>query len=154
MPHFQGQSTLQQNSDLIFAKILPGRPVRPYIYGQLALTAKMAHFEGQTIPRAEFRPDFCQNFTWTSVKALHMDPVIPHGQNGPFSRSNDSYSRILTSFLPKFYLDACYDLIYGTSWPSRPKWPIFMVKRALEQNFDLIFAKILRGRPFRPYLWS
>ena len=41
-----------QNSDLIFAKILPGRPLSSYLWSQLALTAKTAHFQGQTIPEA------------------------------------------------------------------------------------------------------
>jgi len=70
-----------QNSDLIFAKILPGRPLRPYLCSQLALMAKMANFQGHTSPRVgeppfyqflcaivyrffgnpEFGPHFCQN---------------------------------------------------------------------------------------------
>jgi len=41
-----------QNYDVIFAKILPGRPLRPYLRSQLALTAKTAPFQGQTIPGA------------------------------------------------------------------------------------------------------
>ncbi|KAG5574363.1 hypothetical protein H5410_054497 [Solanum commersonii] len=39
-----------------------------------------------------------------------MEPVGPHDQNGPFSRSNKPQS----------------------IWPSRPKRPIFKVKQALE----------------------
>ncbi|RAN86301.1 hypothetical protein B5P41_30080, partial [Bacillus sp. SRB_28] len=70
----------------------------------LALTAKTSHFKGQMCPRAgkppfcrfscaivhglfgdlEFRHNFCQNFSWTSVKTLAMEPVSPHGQNVPF----------------------------------------------------------------------
>jgi len=44
------------NSDFIFAKILSGRSLRPYLWSQLALTAKMTHFQCQTIPRAEKPP--------------------------------------------------------------------------------------------------
>jgi len=40
-----------QNSDLIFAKILPGRSLRPYLWSPFALMARMAHFQGQTSPR-------------------------------------------------------------------------------------------------------
>ncbi|KAG5613726.1 hypothetical protein H5410_013550, partial [Solanum commersonii] len=127
----------------------------------LALTAKPAHFQRQTNPRAvhgffgnlEFRPHFCQNYTWTFVKTFPMEPVGPHGQNRPFLKSNDPRSRISTSFVPKFNVDVLEDLTYGAnltyeaSWTSRPKRPIF-------KNFDLIFAKILPRRPLRHYLWS
>ncbi|KAH0664622.1 hypothetical protein KY285_025828 [Solanum tuberosum] len=89
MAHFQGQTSPRADSYLIFNKILPGRPLRLYLWIQLALTAKMTHFQGQTSPSAEFRPYFCQNFTWTSVENLSMEPVVPHGQNRPFSRSNE-----------------------------------------------------------------
>ncbi|KAG5568904.1 hypothetical protein H5410_064067 [Solanum commersonii] len=102
-----------QNSDLIFAKILVGRPLRPYLQSQLAVTAKKAHFQGQVIPEAEpvgtygqnglfsrsndprsrILTLFLPNFSWTSVKTLPMEPVGPYGQNGPFSRSNVPQSR-------------------------------------------------------------
>jgi len=81
----------------------------PYRWIQLALTAKMAHFQGQTSPKEgkplilpifvcyrpqifcdpEFRPHCRKNYTRTSIKTLSMEPVDPHGQNGPFSRSNE-----------------------------------------------------------------
>ncbi|KAG5613700.1 hypothetical protein H5410_013524 [Solanum commersonii] len=242
-----------RNFDLIFAKILPGRLVRPYLWSQLAITTKMAHFQGQTIPGAinaifgdpEYQTHFCQNFTSTSVKTLivdlvephcqnnpfqgqaitvavksfPMEPVGPHGQNGPFSRSNDHRSRrplrpylwiqlalpaktahfkvkrypeqtlpmepvgphgqnysfsrsndirsgpwnfwlseISTSVFPKFYSDVCEDQLALTA-----KTTHFKGQTILEEgkptilpifNFNLIFAKILRGRPLRPYLWS
>jgi len=82
------------NSEHIFAKIIPARPLRPYLWSQLALTAKTSHFQGQTIPRVGKPP-------------------------------------LLLIFI-------CYSS------------PSFLVIR----NSDLIFAKILPGRPFRPYLWS
>ncbi|KAG5612767.1 hypothetical protein H5410_024048 [Solanum commersonii] len=63
----------------------------------------------------EFRSHVCQNFWWTSVKNIAMEPVGPHGQNIPFLRSNEPRSS------------------YGVSWPLRPKHPIFKVKRALDQ---------------------
>ena len=80
------------NSDIILAKVLPRRPLRPYIWSQLALTAKPAHFQGQTIPRA--------------------------GKPHP---------------LPIFM---CYSS------------PSLLVIR----NSKHIFAKILPGRPLRPYI--
>ena len=82
------------NSDHIFAKIIPARPLRPYLWSQLALTAKTSHFQGQTIPRVGKPP-------------------------------------LLLIFI-------CYSS------------PSFLVIR----NSDLIFAKILPGLLFRPYLWS
>ncbi|KAG5569105.1 hypothetical protein H5410_058871 [Solanum commersonii] len=154
--HFQGQT-------------IPG--VVPYLWSQLALTTETAHFQDQTITKSdkppfyqfscavvhrifgdpEFRPHFCQNFTWMTVSTSPMEPVSPHVQNGPFSY-----------------------LTFGASWTSWPKCPIFKVKRSLEQinpqicqfsyaivngilvihNFDPIFAKILPRHPLRPYLWS
>ncbi|KAG5578703.1 hypothetical protein H5410_049330 [Solanum commersonii] len=35
---------------------------------------------------------FAKKFTWTSVRTLAMEQIGRHGQNGPFSRSNDSRS--------------------------------------------------------------
>jgi len=83
-----------QNFDLIFAKILRGRPLRPYLWGLFALTAKTAHFKGQTIPR-DGKP-----------------PLLP--------------------------IFICY---------SSPSFLVIW-------NSDFIFAKILPGRPLRPFLWS
>jgi len=40
------------NYDLVFAKIILGRPLRPYLCSQLALTANTIHFQCQTSPRA------------------------------------------------------------------------------------------------------
>ncbi|KAG5568914.1 hypothetical protein H5410_064077 [Solanum commersonii] len=102
-----------QNSDLIFANILPGRPLRPYLWSQLALKAKTNHCQGQTIPRAtkptilpifecyilgifgdpEFQSQFCLKFSWTSIKTLPIDLVSPHGKNNPFTWSNSHRSR-------------------------------------------------------------
>ncbi|KAG5628344.1 hypothetical protein H5410_000061 [Solanum commersonii] len=181
------------DSDHIFAKILPERPLRPYLWSQLALTTKTAHFQVLTSPRADLtygaswpslpkRPIFKALTAKTAYfqgqtipgETLPMDLVGPHGQNGPFSRSNDPrsswptqprrpiftvkqypeqtlpmepvgphvqngpFSRILTSFLPKFYLDVSYDLIYGASWPSRPKWPILKIKRSPETSIKTL----------------
>ncbi|KAG5574360.1 hypothetical protein H5410_054494 [Solanum commersonii] len=54
-----------------------------------------------------------------------MKPVVPHGQNDPFSRSNEPRS----------------------SWPSRPKRPILKVKRSLEQTS----VKTLDMQPVGPH---
>ncbi|KAG5627716.1 hypothetical protein H5410_012934, partial [Solanum commersonii] len=45
--------------------------------------------------------------------------------------------------LPIFVCDVhgFFDLSYGASWFRRPNRPIFKVKRALEQNSDMTFAK-------------
>ncbi|KAG5568902.1 hypothetical protein H5410_064065 [Solanum commersonii] len=144
-----------KNSDLIFAKILPERPLRPYLRSNLALKAKTTHFQGKMIAGIvhgifgypNFRPHFCQNLTWTSVKTLSIEPIGTHGQHDLFLRLKRSPEQ---------------DLTYGSSWSSRTKWPIFKVKRSPEQsldflviqNSDLIFAKILPGHPLTPYLWS
>ncbi|KAG5578660.1 hypothetical protein H5410_058794 [Solanum commersonii] len=77
------------------------RPLRPYLWSKFVITAKKAHFQGQTTPGAvhglfddlEFRPYFEQKFLWTSVKTLSMEPVDPHGQNVPFSRSKEPRRR-------------------------------------------------------------
>ncbi|KAG5598312.1 hypothetical protein H5410_029682 [Solanum commersonii] len=180
-----------QNSDLIFAKNLPGHPFIPYLCSQLALMAKTTHYQCQTIPGAdkrlilpifecyifgifrdlEFRPQFCQKFTWTSINTLPIDLVSPHGENNLFSWSNCHRSRpyqwcqlTLTAKTAYFHGQTIpgVDLTYGPSWPSRPKRPIFKVKRSPKQSMeflmiqtsDLIFANILPGRPLRPYLWN
>ncbi|KAG5608028.1 hypothetical protein H5410_019309 [Solanum commersonii] len=41
----------------------------------------------------EFRAHFCQILLQLSIKTLAMDSVSPHGQNIPFSKSNDPRSR-------------------------------------------------------------
>ncbi|KAG5568913.1 hypothetical protein H5410_064076 [Solanum commersonii] len=69
----------------------------------------------------DFRPHFCQNLTWTSVKTLSIEPIGTHGQNNLFSRLNDPRSRISTSFLLKFYIDIRKHLKCGASWPLRLK---------------------------------
>uniref|UniRef100_M1AVU6 Uncharacterized protein n=1 Tax=Solanum tuberosum TaxID=4113 RepID=M1AVU6_SOLTU len=65
-------------SSLSYGASCPSRLKRPY-------------FQGQTSTGAEIRLHFSQNFSWTSVKTLVMEPIVPHSQNGPFSRS--SYPR-------------------------------------------------------------
>ncbi|KAG5582354.1 hypothetical protein H5410_052981 [Solanum commersonii] len=84
--------------DIIFSKIFYECSVRLLLMIQLALVAKTANFKGQTNPRAiyhlfgdpntdftifsgdpEFQSHSCQNFSWTFVKTLVMEPV---GTNG------------------------------------------------------------------------
>ncbi|KAG5568921.1 hypothetical protein H5410_064084 [Solanum commersonii] len=134
MAHFQGQTIPEQsmkflsiqNSDLSFSKILPGRLLGPYVWNLLALTAKTTQYKDQTIPEqftwtsikrlpletvgphgqnGPFSRSNDPRSSWTSVKTLPMEPVGCHGQNGPFSKSNDPRRRISTSFLPKSFLD-------------------------------------------------
>ncbi|KAG5613949.1 hypothetical protein H5410_013773 [Solanum commersonii] len=42
---------------------------------------------------SEFRRYLCEKILWTSVKTLAMEPVGPHGQTRPFSRSNKLQSK-------------------------------------------------------------
>jgi len=102
-----------RNSNLIFANILPGRPLRPYFWIKLALMAKTAHFQGQTSPEAG-KPTILSIFVCYSPWIFW-------------------WSGIPTSLLPKFYLNVSQDHTYGASWPSRPKRPIFKVKLSSEQ---------------------
>ncbi|KAG5582345.1 hypothetical protein H5410_052972 [Solanum commersonii] len=94
--HFQGQTI--PGADLSYGASCPdgqnesfsrSNEPRSKLWIRLALMAKMTHFQGQTIPGVELRRHFCQNFSWTSVKILAMEPVVPDGQNSPFSRSNN-----------------------------------------------------------------
>ncbi|KAG5568916.1 hypothetical protein H5410_064079 [Solanum commersonii] len=92
--HFQGQMIPGAGKPPILSIFI--RPLKPYLWSQLSLTAKRPILKVKRIPGVvhgffrdpEFRPHNFQNFTWTSVKTLPMEPVVPHGQNGPFSRSN------------------------------------------------------------------
>ncbi|KAH0774583.1 hypothetical protein KY290_011720 [Solanum tuberosum] len=84
MDHFQGQTS--HRADLIYGASLSSRPewfifkvnralekVNPPFY---QFSCAIVHgFFGDP----EFRPHFCQKYTWTSVKALSMEPVGPHG---------------------------------------------------------------------------
>ncbi|KAG5593563.1 hypothetical protein H5410_044077 [Solanum commersonii] len=88
---------------------------------------------GHTDPFSRSKnPRSSRKFSWTSIKTLAMEPVVPHHQHDPFSRSKNPWSS------------------YGASLPSRPKLPIFKIKQASEQIFDLIFAKNFHGGPLRP----
>ncbi|KAG5608032.1 hypothetical protein H5410_019313 [Solanum commersonii] len=130
------------NSDLIFAKKILWTSVKTLAMDPFTI------FFGDL----EFWPYFCQKISWMSFKTLAMESVGPHGQNNPFSRSNEPESS------------------YGASCLSWLKRPIFNVKRALEQvnpinyrfscavhhiflvilNFDLSIAESLHGRPLIP----
>ena len=99
-----GDLEFQQN----FAKNFLERPLRSHLWSKLARAVKTSHFKGQMCPRAgkpqfcrfscaivhwlfddlDFRHNFYQNFSWTIVKTLAREPVIPHGQNISLLRSN------------------------------------------------------------------
>ncbi|KAG5608029.1 hypothetical protein H5410_019310 [Solanum commersonii] len=140
----------------------PSRPKRPILnvkrsseqlWIQLALTAKTAHFKGHGLfGDPEFRPHFCQNFTWTFVKTLSMEPVVPYSQIGYFQ--GQTSHRVGKPLNYRFSCAIVHHLFCnGASWPSRPKRPIFKVKRAPKQsmnilmirNADFIFVEILHG---------
>ncbi|KAG5574358.1 hypothetical protein H5410_054492 [Solanum commersonii] len=55
-----------------YAKNFHGRPLRPFLWSQLAITTKTAHFEGQTNPGA-VNPLFCQ-FSYAIVHGFFGDP--------------------------------------------------------------------------------
>ncbi|KAG5600597.1 hypothetical protein H5410_031967 [Solanum commersonii] len=122
-------------------------------------TTKTTHFQGQTCPRAG-KPPVClffecycpwifvdlkfqrhsfQIFIRTSIKTLPMELVGHHGQNDPFSRSNEPHnrSRFLTSFLPNFFMYVRYGLRY-----------VFTIFFGVPE-FNVICAKNLYGRPLR-----
>ena len=106
--HFLGDP----DSDVKNAKFFCGRTSRPCLCIRLAITARLTHLEGQTIPEASiplistifvcynkpffgwsrFRCKKCQIFLWTSVKNLSMHPVGHHGLSDPFGWSNDPRS--------------------------------------------------------------
>ena len=35
--------------------------------------------------------------------------------------------------MPNFFVDICKDLVYESGWPSRPIWPIYLVKQATKR---------------------
>ncbi|KAG5578693.1 hypothetical protein H5410_049320 [Solanum commersonii] len=81
-----------------------------------------------------------------------MDPVGRHGQNGPFTRSNDTQSTITTSFMPKNYMDFHKTIatesvgFHGLNSPfTRSKEPQSSPRHFMvTQNSDVIYAKNLR----------
>ena len=122
-----------------------------------------------------------------------MHPVVSHGYSDPFSRSNEPQNaqspyfddfrvqqtifwviQILTSKMPKFFVDVRQDLGYESGWTSRQVRPIFKVKRvpkrayppfrrfscAIENHFlcdsdsGIKSSNIFCGRPLRPKIWS
>ena len=96
----------------------------------------------------------CQNFLCTSVKTLSLQPVGPHGQSDPFSRSNEPWS-VHTLHLEDFrvvehhffgdldsdikninsFVDVHQDLSCATRCSSQLVRPIFKVKRVLNCTY-------------------
>ncbi|KAG5568905.1 hypothetical protein H5410_064068 [Solanum commersonii] len=78
-----------------FCQILPGRLLIPYLLSQLALIAKTAHYQNQTMSSGhgfleiEFDLIFSKILQVHPLRSYLWSHVGPHGQNGPFSRSND-----------------------------------------------------------------
>ncbi|KAG5582357.1 hypothetical protein H5410_052984 [Solanum commersonii] len=124
-PRNSPQSFLMiRNFDIIFAKKFYGHLFQTLAMEPVGLTTRMAHFQGQTSPKAG-KPPFLPIFfifkvkrspEKTFIKISVMEPVGTDGQNGLFSRSNESQSRIETSFLVKNFMDVRYDLSYEASW--------------------------------------
>ncbi|KAG5607813.1 hypothetical protein H5410_029305 [Solanum commersonii] len=61
---------------------------------------------------------------WSPVQTIVVDPVGHHGQDDPFTMSNDPRSS------------------YGASWSPRPKWPIYKVKRTSEQLWSQLITTV------------
>ncbi|KAG5627717.1 hypothetical protein H5410_012935 [Solanum commersonii] len=61
----------------------------------------------------EFRCDFCQKISWTSVKTLSMELVGPDGQTSPFLAHEFMVSWNFTVTFAKIFINVHYDLIYG-----------------------------------------
>ncbi|KAG5582385.1 hypothetical protein H5410_053012 [Solanum commersonii] len=88
----------------------------------------------------EIQRHFCQNFSWTYVKTLDMEPVGPDGPNDPFSRSNNPQSSS-----PSFFVivnsdtlvmepvgpEDQYSLFSRSNEPRRRKVPHFVDFRVL-----------------------
>ena len=102
---------------------------------------------------------FLSNFFWTSVKTLSMKSVVPSDQNTHFWRSKRAPKKVNLSFcwfscaiiynlfwwsgistyvLPKFFVDVRLHISYEASWPWRPKWSIFKVKRASKYVYPIL----------------
>ncbi|KAG5611833.1 hypothetical protein H5410_023114 [Solanum commersonii] len=97
-----------------FVKTLTMKPVSPQGQnGPFSRSNEPRCSYGSNWPSWSKRPIFKvkRALEKTFVKTLAMEPVGPHGQNDPFLRSNELWSR----------------------WPPRPKRPIFKVKQAPEQ---------------------
>ncbi|KAG5604947.1 hypothetical protein H5410_026439 [Solanum commersonii] len=101
------------------------------------LTAKPAHFQGQTNPRSKHTSPFFQiscaivHGFLTSVTTLAMEPVGPKDQISPFSRSNEPR---------KFRRQKCRNISWAfvntlAMEPRRPNRPILKVKRSPEQAY-------------------
>ncbi|KAG5576399.1 hypothetical protein H5410_056533 [Solanum commersonii] len=113
------------------------------LWSWLVPMGKPAHFQSQTKPVAVNPPfcqfscaiihgsfsdpdvlrHFCQNISWTFVKILVVECVGLDEKTSPFSR-------FLTSYLPKNFVDIRQYQSYGTSWSRRENRPIVKVKRA------------------------
>ena len=100
------------NFKLFFAKILPVGSLRPSLWSLLAPCPKQPIFKVKRSPE-QVIPPFCR-FSYAIVHGFFGDP------------NSDL-------ILPKFFSWMSVYLFYGASWPSRPKRPIFMVKRSQEQ---------------------
>ncbi|KAG5568917.1 hypothetical protein H5410_064080 [Solanum commersonii] len=88
-----------QNSNLSFAKILPGRLLGPYLWNQLALTAKTAHLKVKRSPEQNFDLIFARSlpghplrpYLWSQLaltaKTTHFQcQMIPRAGKPPFSQ--------------------------------------------------------------------
>uniref|UniRef100_A0A3Q7EXI7 Uncharacterized protein n=1 Tax=Solanum lycopersicum TaxID=4081 RepID=A0A3Q7EXI7_SOLLC len=134
--------------DLVYASGWPSQPVRPIL--------KVKRAPKRAYP---FRRQKCQKILCTSVKNFFYASFVPHGPSDPFLK-------IPTSKMPNFFWDIRQDLVYASSWPSRPVRPIlkqtiFWVSRILTSKMqqkiwdirqDLVYASCWPSRPVRPIL--
>ncbi|KAG5578678.1 hypothetical protein H5410_049305 [Solanum commersonii] len=113
MAHLQDQTSPRE--DLRYGASWTPRPKRP-IYKVKRASEKITTFYGDV----EFRSHFGQKHAWNFVKTLAMDPVSRHGENNPFTRSNDPQSSD-----PEFRRHLCQKL----TWTSVKTLDIDPVRR-------------------------
>ncbi|KAG5574362.1 hypothetical protein H5410_054496 [Solanum commersonii] len=127
------------NSNLIFTKNFHGRPLRPQLWSQLALTTKTTHFLGQRIPGAGKAP-ILMIFLWIK---LTLTETTAHVQGQTIPEASKHIILLIFLWIQLALMEKTShfrgqttpeaDLNYGASWPSRPKQPIFKVKRSPEE---------------------
>ncbi|KAG5591696.1 hypothetical protein H5410_042210 [Solanum commersonii] len=83
----------------------------------------------------KFRHDFFQNFSWTFVKTLDIDPVGPDGKIDPFSMSNEprACKPPILSIFRTSVKTLVIEPVRFDDWSRRANQPIFKVEQTLEQ---------------------
>ncbi|KAG5591705.1 hypothetical protein H5410_042219 [Solanum commersonii] len=145
------------------------RQTLTFIDFPLVLKGKLAHFKGQTSPRAGKPPFFFANFrhsyvnfatknSWTSVKTLAIEPVGPneklaHFQSQTIPRaSKPIFCQFSFVIVREFLVIQNFDTFVVE--PVDPDEQTNPFSRFLViQNSNVISFENFHG-PLRPYLWS